>query len=84
LWPTIRALMSDMPMLALLPGALTVGLTIMAVRTARAATFGPTEKPHWGEGRPPAVTDWLEHREAHSHPPAKSATPALAAPKPRA
>ena len=69
----VRALIGELQLMALIPGALAVGLAIMALRTAKADSFGPTEKPRWGKPRKPGVTQWLQHREdqAGAPPPRK-------------
>ena len=75
-WGTIRATVGDMPLLAILPGALGIGLIIVAVRTARADSFGPAAKPRWDQRRSPAVVDWLKHRADQPH--AKPTPPSTA------
>ena len=82
LFGVIQALRGDMQVVALLPGALAVGLIIAAVKTARADSFGPVEKKRWDVVRPPAVLSWLKNREsAPTRTPPGPAKPAAGAPE---
>ncbi len=85
-WGAVYAALGSVPLLAIVPGALAVGLFIVAVRVAVAESFAQGAKPTWTEARPPAVLRWLKERADHAEAEAaaKSAAPLIPTPKPRA